>query len=141
MFGVCIDAPEGSSYYPKNIMFQFYICSYKNCYATWMFLEKLCYIKTNIHFRNPGTDLPLPQSVGSRTLFYPMSIMPKIFIEDSGNLKHPKNVKSISNTTVSHLVSCRLIPATMMGWEKEVFWKIHALGNLKCNKSNNLKSK
>ena len=36
--------------------------------------------------------------------------MPQILIEDSGNLKHPKNVKSISNTTVSHLVSCRVIP-------------------------------
>ena len=66
--------------------------------------------------------------------------MPQILIEDSGNLKHPKNVKSISNTTVSHLVSCRVIPrpATMKGWEKEVLWKINALGNLKCNKSNNL---
>ena len=69
--------------------------------------------------------------------------MPQILIEDSGNLKHPKNVKSISNTTVFHLTSCRVIPrpATMKGWEKEVFWKIHALGNLKCNKSNTLKSK
>ena len=67
--------------------------------------------------------------------------MPQILIEDSGNLKHPKNEKSISNTTVSYLVSCRVIPrlAIMKGWEKEVFWKIHALGNLKCNKSNNLK--
>ena len=35
----------------------------------------------------PGTD-PL-QSVGSKTLFYPISIMPEIFIEDSGNLKAP----------------------------------------------------
>ena len=69
--------------------------------------------------------------------------MPQILIEDSGNLEHPKNVKSISNTTVSHLVSCRVIPrpATMKGWEKEVFWKMRALGNLKCNKSNNLESK
>ena len=69
--------------------------------------------------------------------------MLQILIEDSGNLKHPKNVKSISNTTVYHLVSCRVIPrpATMKGWEKEVFWKIHALGNLKCNKKNNLESK
>ena len=69
--------------------------------------------------------------------------MPQILIEDSGNLKHPKSVKSISNTTVSHPVSFRvtLRPATMKGWEKEVFWKIHALGNLKCNKSDNLESK
>ena len=80
-----------------------------------MFLEKLCYIKTNINFRDPGTDPP--QCAGSKTVFYPMSIMPKIFIEDSSNLKHPKNVKSINNTTSSYLVSCRVIfrPATMKG--------------------------
>ena len=65
--------------------------------------------------------------------------MPQILIEDSGNLRHPKNVKSISNTTVSCPVIPR--PATRKGWEKDVFWKIHALGNLKCNKSNNLKSR
>ena len=48
--------------------------------------------------------------------------MPKIFLEDSGNLKHPKNVKSIDNTTVYHLVSCRVIPepATIKGREKVV---------------------
>ena len=49
------------------------------------------------------------QSVGSRTLFYHMSMMLQIFIEDSGNLKNPRNVKSIHNTTASHLVSCRVI--------------------------------
>ena len=45
--------------------------------------------------------------------------MHKIFIEDSGNLKHPKN---INNATGSHLGSCRVIPrlATMKGLEKEV---------------------
>ena len=69
--------------------------------------------------------------------------MPQILIKDSGNLKHPKNVKSISNTTVYHLASCRVKPrsATMKGWEKGVLWKIHALRNLKYNKSNNLKSR
>ena len=69
--------------------------------------------------------------------------MPQILIEDYGNIKHPKNVKSISNTTVCRLVGCRVMPrpATMKWWEKEVFWKIHALGNLKCNKSNKLESK
>ena len=43
--------------------------------------------------------------------------MRKRFIGDSGNLKHPKNVKIINNTTVSHLVSCRVMPrsATMKG--------------------------
>ena len=86
----------------------------------------------------PVTDRP--QSVGSRTLFYPVSIMPQTFIEDSGNLK---NVKSINNTTASHLVSCCVIPrpATEKGLKKEMFWKIRALENLKCNKSNYLKSK
>ena len=82
-----------------------------------MLLE--CFLKkrelTQISATTPGTDQP--QSVGSRTLFYPISIMLQIFIEDSGNLKHPKNVKSINNSTVSHLVSCRVIPrpATMKG--------------------------
>ena len=43
--------------------------------------------------------------------------MPQILIEDSGNLKHAKNVKSITNTTVCYLVSCRVVPrpATMKG--------------------------
>ena len=78
-----------------------------------MFLEKLCYIKTNINFRDPGTDPP--QCAGSKTVFYPMSIMPKIFIEDSSNLKHPKNMENINSITVPHLVSCHIIPrlATM----------------------------
>ena len=140
MFSVCIDLPKGPSYYPKNIMLQFYIFYYKKYYATWMLLEKLCYMKTNISFGDPVIDPS--QSFGSRTLFYTISIMPKIFIEDSSNLKHSKNVKSINNTTSSYLVSCRVIssPATMKRREKDVFWKIQALGNLKCTKSKNLKS-
>ena len=80
-----------------------------------MLLEKLCYLKVPSKTR---IDLNFSdQSFGSRTLFYPISIMPEILIEDSRNLKHPKNVKSISNPAVSHLVSCRVIPrpATMKG--------------------------
>ena len=73
-----------------------------------MLLEKLCYIKTNINFRDPGTEPS--QSVGSKTLFYLMSIMPKIFAEDSSTLKHPKNVKSINDNTSSY--------ATMKEWKK-----------------------
>ena len=73
-----------------------------------MLLKKLCYMKININFRDPGTDPR--QSVGPETLFYSITIMPKIFIEDSSKLKHPKNVKSINNTTSSHLVCCRAIP-------------------------------
>ena len=43
----------------------------------------------------------------------------------------------------SHQVSCRVIPrpATMKRREKEVFWIISALGNLKGNKRNKLKSR
>ena len=80
-----------------------------------MLLEKLCCIKTNINFRDPGTDPP--QSVGFRTFFYSMNIMLKTFIEDFSKLKHPKNVKNINNITSSCLVSCRAIPrpATMKG--------------------------
>ena len=48
--------------------------------------------------------------------FYPISIKAQVFIEDCGKLKHPKKVKSINNTTASHLVSCRVITrlATMI---------------------------
>ena len=98
MFNVCIDARKGPSYYPQNITFKFYICHLR----ITMLLE--CYLKNYI---KPGTDRP--QSVGSRTLFYHMSMMLQIFIEDSGNLKNHRNVKSINNTTASHLVSCRVI--------------------------------
>ena len=83
------------------------------------------------------------QNVGSRTLFYPISIMLPNFIEDSSNLKHPKNVKSINNIAVSYLVSCRVIPrpGTIKGLGNKVFWKILALGNIKYDKSNKLKSR
>ena len=133
--------PKGPLYYLEMSCFSFTYIIIKNYYATWMLLEKLCYIKSNINFRYPGID-PL-QSIGSRTLFYTMSIMPKIVIKYSSNLKYPKNVKSIKNTTSSYLVSCCVIskPATMEGWEKDVFWKICAPRNLKRNKSNNLKSR
>ena len=149
MFKVSVDAQEGLSYYPENIAFQFYICHHKKllCYlnATRRTMLHECFIKNEnwLKFQGPNLEQTDRKVFGSRTLFYRISIMLQIFIEDSGNLKHPKNVKSINNTTVSHLVSCRVIPrpATMKGWEKEVFWKIHALGNLKCNKSNTLKSK
>ena len=43
MFSLCIDAPKGASYYPQNVMFQFYICYHKNYYATLMLLEKVFY--------------------------------------------------------------------------------------------------
>ena len=60
----------------------------------------------------------------------------QIFIEDSGKFKHPKILKSISDTMVLHLLSCHVIPrpVTIKEWEKEVFWKIYGLRNLKFNK-------
>ena len=81
-----------------------------------MLLEKLCHMKSSINVRDQALNRP-PAKCWSRTLFYPISIMPKIFIKNSGNLKHPKNKKNINNTKVSHLVSCRVIPrpATMKG--------------------------
>ena len=106
MFSVCIDAPKGSSCYPKMACFSFTYVVIKTIMLLECSLKKLCYIKTNINFRDLGTDFP--QSVGSRSLFYLMSIMPKMFIEDSSNLKRPKNLKSINNTTMSYLVSCRV---------------------------------
>ena len=79
-----------------------------------MLLEKLCYIKTNINFRGTGKN---PSKVLSPGFFYSLTIIPKIFIENSSNLKHPKNVKCINNRTSSHLVSCCIIPTpvTMTG--------------------------
>ena len=138
MFNVRIDVPKSRSYYPKKSCFSLtYVI--KNYYHTWMLRGKICYMETNINFRDPRTD-PL-QCASSRTLFYSITMMPKIFIEDFSNPKQHKNVRSINNTTSSHLVSCRVIPrpSTMKEWEKDVFWKNRALGNLKCNKSYNLK--
>ena len=132
LFSFCIDAQRWASYYLQNIMLQFYICYHKNYYATWTILEKLCHIKSNINFRADPQ-----QSVGSKTVFYPIRIMTKIFSKDPGNLITPPYTIT-NNITVSHLVSCREIPrpSTMKEWDKEVFWKIHALGNLKCNQNN-----
>ena len=62
----------------------------------------------NTNLKDPGKDNP--QRAPSRTLIYPISIMPTFFIEVSSNLKHPKNVESINNTTSSYLVSFLVIP-------------------------------
>ena len=82
----------------------------------------------------------LREKFGSRTLFHPISIISQFFPQDYGNLSFPKNVKSINNITAFYLVSCRVKPrpATMKGWEEGLFWKRCALGNLKCNKSDNI---
>ena len=52
MFSLCIDPPKVASYYPKNVMLLFYICYHKNYFANLMLLETLCYMKTNINFRD-----------------------------------------------------------------------------------------
>ena len=66
------------------------------CRGAWLMMRGVwVVVDSEYHHHRP------PQSVGSRILFYPMSIMPKIFIEDSGNLKHPKIVKSINRSNNS----------------------------------------
>ena len=60
MFSLCIDPPKGALYYPQNVMLQFYICYHKNYYATLMLLEKLCFMKTNINFRDQVWNRPPP---------------------------------------------------------------------------------
>ena len=73
-----------------------------------MLLEKLCCIKTNINFRDPGTD-PLAKC-WVQDFLSAHEHHAQNFIEGSSNLKHLKNVKSINNTTSSYPVSCRVIP-------------------------------
>ena len=46
--------------------------------------------------------------------------MPKLIIGDYENLKTPKNVKSINNTTVSHLVSC---PRPAVQYQGQPRWR------------------
>ena len=65
-----------------------------------MLLEKLCAIKSNINFGDQTLE-QTPTKFWVKDFILPMSIMPKIFIEDSGNLKHPKNVKSINRSNNS----------------------------------------
>ena len=58
MFSLCIDAPKGPSCYLQNIVLQFYIGCHKNYYATSMLFEKLCYMKSNINFRDQAWNRP-----------------------------------------------------------------------------------
>ena len=58
LFSLCIDAPKGASYYPQNIMLQFYVCYHKSYYAALMLLEKLCYMKTSTKFRDQAQSRP-----------------------------------------------------------------------------------
>ena len=71
--------PKRTFTLPQTIMLRFDISYYQNYYATSMLLEKLCYMKTIMNFRDPGTDRP--QSVGSRSLFYLITIKPKFFYQ------------------------------------------------------------
>ena len=93
MSSVCVDAPKGPSYYPQNITLQFYICYHKNYYGTWMLIEKLCYLyvsgktKPNINFSDQDCNRPSAKC-WVKDFVLPISIMPQIFIEDSGNLKN-----------------------------------------------------
>ena len=44
MFNECIDALKGPSYYPLKYHVSVLHMLSKNYYATWMLLEKLCYL-------------------------------------------------------------------------------------------------
>ena len=77
-----------------------------------MLFEKLCYIKTNINFRNSGTD---PSKVlGQGLYFIPYASCTKFLSKILATLNTLKYEK-VYNTTVSYLVSCHVIarPATM----------------------------
>ena len=79
-------------------------------------LYKLCCMKTIVNIRGQAWNRTRAKCwVKHFILHYKHHA--KNFIEDSGYFKHPKNVKSISNTTGSHLVSCYSItrPANMKG--------------------------
>ena len=67
---------------PQNIRLQFYICCHKNYYATLMLLGNLCYMKTNINYRDQAWNNP-PQIAGSRTSFYHISIILQTFTKGS----------------------------------------------------------
>ena len=82
---------------------------YLKNYATGIFHKKM---RTDFNFRDQALEETNHKVLGQGCLPHKYHAP-----EDSGNLKNPKNVKSISNTTVYHLVSCRVIPrpATMKG--------------------------
>ena len=86
-------------------------------------------MKTDLNFRDQAWNRPTTKCwVKDFILAHKHDA--QILIENSGNLKHTENVKSVINTSVSHLVSCRVIPrpANMKGWGKEVVfwnWNIH----------------
>ena len=84
---------------------------YLKNYATLMFYKKT---RTELNFRDQAWNRPTTKC-WVKDFILPHKHDAQILIEGSGNLKHSINVRSISNTKVSHLVSCRVIPrpATM----------------------------
>ena len=105
-------------------------CSLKN-YATW----KLTYFLETLE------QSPL-KVLGEGLYFIPWASCPKFLSKILATLNTLKMWKaSIISSLVPHPPHPSPRPATVKGWEKKVFWKIRALGNLKYNKSNNLKSR
>ena len=82
MFSLCIDVPKKASYYPQNIMLQFYICSHKNYYATLMLLEKLYYMKNNINFKGQAWNRP-PKKCWVKGFVLPYKYHAPHFTKDS----------------------------------------------------------
>ena len=63
--------------------------------------------------------------------------MTKIFIGDSGNFKTPLKRENYQyHGLSSSQLSCNTKASHHEGVTKEVFWKIRALWNLKCNQNN-----
>ena len=73
-----LNAPKGSSCYPKSIIFQLQIYYQSHWIAS-------CKLKTNINFQGQTGADPL-QSADLMALFYLISIMPQISTKDSGIL-------------------------------------------------------
>ena len=115
---------------PKYHVSVLHICkTYKNYYATWRLLEKLCYLgvsqktRADLSFRDQAYNRPTTKCWVKDFILTHKHDAPNFNQRFWQPFKHPKNVKSISNTAVFHFVSCRVIPrsATMKVWEKEVF--------------------
>ena len=114
MFSVYIDAPKGVSYYPQYIMLQFYVCYHKNYYATLMLLEKLCFMKININFRDQVCNKP-PAKCWVKYVFHFTPSCSKFLLKILSYFRKLKMQKT-NNIVDYHLVSCHIISATSVVW-------------------------
>ena len=118
MFSMCIDPQKGPSFYPSeyyasvsHILPKKLLC-YMN--AAWKIMLIGCFIntRTDLNFRDQVWNRPTTKCW-----------VKEFFLSHKHHASNfNRNVKSISNTLVSHLVSGHAIPkpASMKGWDKEV---------------------